>query len=451
MPTPLESDGYVFQIDQPERIKRIKQDLPVKGFFTEPASIPDLHPPRIGLYFVGFARGQLDMIGIGVHTGTPSTLSARIKIKKVINIRTTRLSELFDDSDASRIIREHIEKQNNVSVNKNVVNNVILRNIVRLFPAIEARLSRLIDIVNGIDFGRDPEKAILFAQQQDALRAAVVGLGVGWVSFEDRWEADDYDDSTTYLDGFSSEDVVATEDDILAHDQRFFGEFLVDDEINVKTTSFTDGKTNILVTMANRNAMEDVLGVDLIYYNELEQSYCLVQYKRMDNKGSSYTYYPSSDGNYNSDMELMEQHTQTFNQHDCHALGENPNELYGNYRIFGSPFFFKFVYSIEFEPFKNKVVPGYYLAFDLWKSFVAECHVTGATIKANHKTLTKHIGPNVFCDLFKKGMIGSRLCSEDAVVETLAECLRANRSAVFAFKPSAIEVDAGPVWTESEG
>jgi hypothetical protein len=433
----LRMDGYIIQVDQPERVTRIRRDLPVRGFFTDTVSIPDLSPPRMGLYLVGFARGQIDLIGIGVHTGTPSTLSARIKIKKIIEIGKIKLADIFVDSDIAKLIKTDIESKNNVRVAANVINN-ILRIIAKKRSDRVDEINRLVDIVNGIDFDSDASKAELFAQQQDALHAAVMGLGVGWHGFEDQWEPDDYGDATTYLDGFHNEAVTAREDIILAHDQRFFGKFVNDDDINISTTSFTDGKTNILVTMANRTRIEQVFGVDLVYYNEIDDSYCMVQYKRMTkgSKGSgSYTYYPHHDGNYKKDMALMQKHTETFNQYDSAALGNQPNNRYSNYRLFASPLFFKFVYSIQFEPFKNKVTPGYYLSYDLWKSYVDECEVTGETVKACANTLKKHIGPNLFCDLLKRGMIGSRRCSVDAVVDTLGECLRNNRSAVFAYKP----------------
>jgi len=426
--------GFIFQIDQPARIDAIKRSLPVRGFFTEPASIPDLNPPKLGLYMIGFARGQIDKIGIGVHTGTPSTLSARIKIKKVVSLpNEILLTDALGDSDAENIIRDIIVSQNQVVIDENIINGII-RYIVRMFPRLEEDLNKIITIVNGIDFSENKEKSALFAIQQDALRAAILGLGVSWQSFEDRWEPDNYDDDITYLDGFP-ELGLSTEDDIIPHELQFFPNFVKYEKVNLKTVSFTDGKTNVLITMANRNAFEDVFGVDLIYYNEETNSYCFIQYKRMEKGKTTFAYYPSSDKNYQKDMDLMEKHTETFNKYDTSEIEGDLNGLYSNYRMFGGPFFFKFVYSVDFEPFKNKIAPGFCVPFDMWKSFVNECKNNGETLKAATNTLHKHIGPNHFCDLLKRGMIGSRACSTEAVIETLDQCLKGNRSAVFAFKP----------------
>lgn len=76
----LLEDGFVFQIDQPERVVQIGRSISYRRYFTQPASIPDLKPPKLALYLVGSTRDHADMLGIGVNTGTTTTQSARIKI-----------------------------------------------------------------------------------------------------------------------------------------------------------------------------------------------------------------------------------------------------------------------------------------------------------------------------------------------------------------------------------
>lgn len=293
-------------------------------------------------------------------------------------------------------------------------------------------------MVNGIDFDRDLHKSEIFAQQQDALRASIDGLGIKYPSYEDNWELDTYDDSKTYLDGFFTEDVVATEDEIINHDMKFFSDFKEEDGYHIKTNVFSDENNKILVTMVNRNAIEQVLGVDLVYYNEEAESFTLVQYKRMtkSDKGKTFSYYPGSDGNYEKDIGLMQTHTDTLHKIETDRIGENLNKYYDDYRGFGSPFFFKFTNSVIFKPFHNSVIQGFYLPFDMWMSFVEDRKRIGKTLVASSKALNKYIGVNTFCWLLKIGIIGSRRCSVDEITNVMAECIRNNRSVVFAYKPS---------------
>lgn len=438
----LQGDGYVFQIDEPARVREIENSIFVRKYFTEGASIPDLHPPRVGLYLVGLSRDKADMLAIGVSTGTTQTGSARIKIKKIVRFDQSSLADIIPDDDFGKKLRRTIIKQNKLPVGSGTFNSM-LRNIERIFPEIVPRIDKLVKIANGIDFDADAQKATLFAQQQDALRSAFAGFSLRRPGYEDEWEPDEYDESLTYLDGFQDHNSAehVTEDDIAIHDHAYFPGFVNDDKYHLKTNAFTDGQNTILVTMANRNAIEDVLGIDLIYYNEFSEAFCLVQYKRMNKKGGRYTYYTSSDGNYEKDIRLMTAHTATFESIEKAYIGNDLNICYDSYRLFGSPFFFKFSGSSQFYPFHNKVIPGHYLSFDMWQALARESEQKGITLKASAETLTKFISPNEFCELLKRGMIGSRRCSADAVVQVLAECLRGNRSVVFAHKPALINQD----------
>lgn len=435
MVLPLREAGFVFQIDEQQRVKEINNSLQYRKYFTESASIPDLHPPKIGLYLIGFARDRFDALAIGVSTGVTQTQSARIKLKRLIKFPQTSLKDIIPDDDFGKKIRKLIVEQNKVKVQSGTF-NAMIRNIARLFPDRVPEIDNLINIANGIDFDKDPKKASLFAQQQDAMRTGLSGFNLKVPAYEDAWELDEYEGSLAYIDGYQTlgEYELVTEDEIANHDLQYFPDFVHSDKYHIKTNAFTDGNDIVLVSMANRNAIEDVLGVDLVYYDEVAESFCLVQYKRMIQHSGKFVYYPSSDGNYKKDMKLMKSHTATFKEIEKAHIGSKFNRMYDNYRIFDGHFFFKFARSINFEPFHNRVIPGYYIPFDMWVSLVEECKDKNSTLKACAETLTKFIATKEFCELLKRGMIGSRRCSADSVVQVMAECLRGNRSVVFAHK-----------------
>lgn len=430
----LKKRGYIIQINQSERVIDIKARLQDAKYFTETVSIPDLKPRKLGLYLIGFSPGQVDLLAIGVNTGTPSTLSARIKIKRAVQFESILMRDLISTEGMGPAIRNKIETEFNAPVAAPAFNEM-LRRIIRRNEDLTEEIEKLIKIANGIKFNDDVARAEIFCQQQDALSAALKIASIKIPSLEDMWEPDEYENKSTYLGGFTDpeESQYVTEDQILAHDQMFFPDFYSSPTHEVATKAFSDGKVTILITAANRTKLEKILGVDFIYFNSYEKSFCFVQYKRMTNTKSSFSYYPSQDSNYDKDISLMERHTSSLSEFESEQLGEPINALYKNYRVFGSPFFFKFVRSLQFHPFQNSVTEGQYISFDMWLSLVKELQEEGRTIKASASTLSKHLTSNEFCNLLKRGLIGTRECSNSAIRRVLKESLTASKSVIFAY------------------
>ncbi|MCW9035006.1 MAG: hypothetical protein OQJ97_12365 [Rhodospirillales bacterium] len=429
-------DGFFFQFDEPERVKSIKDNLLYKKYFTENASLPDLKPEKLGIYLLGFARNKVDAFALGVKTGTTATQSVRIKLKQVTQFAQIDLDDILPNTQVGQLTKSQILKQNKIRLGSGVLKAAIDRLII-LRPEIEHKLNKLIQITNGISFDDHPDKARLFALQRDALQSAAKAFGLKTIGYEDLWEPDEYEESLTYNDGiFVPDEIHLTEDDILIHDQKYFDKFALIDEYHFKTNVFSDGNREILVTMANRNELERVLGVDLIFYNEEIESFCLVQYKRMSKtKSNRFVYYPNSDKNYKSDIRKMKEFTRELAIIEREEIGRNLNSTYSNFKAFSSPFFFKFCKSIQFAPFENNVIQGQYLSYDLWASYARECKETGQTLKASQDVLRKHLSEKTFNDFLKNGLIGSRRASSDTITSIISDCLRADRAVVFTRKP----------------
>lgn len=395
----------------------------------------------MALYFVGFQRGSISAIGIGVKTGTPSTGTSRIKIKRLVRLSgDPQISEFLDASDSSKALASRYIASNEANVEFGVA-NAVLRDIVAKNKSIKEKIETLIRIANGIDFDADKYRSSLFSEQQDALRSALKAFNVKIPNYEDGWEYDSYTDSSTYLDGFDNEftEEMMTEDDIINHDSKFFGDYVSVGSVNVKTKAFSDGNNTILVTMENRNAVEDVLGVDMVYYNENEESFCFIQYKRMkrNKKGTAYSYYPSSDGNYQKDIETMSKHSSDIEDWESIMSGSELED----FRLIDCNFWFNFVKSHNFEPIRNQAMPGMYVPISAWNSFISTCAKRNETPKACSETMKRNLSSDEFTSLYKKGLIGTRYCTVDSIISVLSECIKGNRSAVFVYKVNGTSSD----------
>jgi len=436
----LNHQGYIVQIDEPERVIQIREALAAKHYFTENVSVRDVKPGSVGLYLIGYDRGQIDMAALGVPTGTPSTGSARIKLKRVVELGSVKIRDLIIKTELANTIHRRIVKENNVNIKSGIFNEMLDR-LIKKNPSKKREIEELIRLANGIDFHEQPKKAEIFAMQQDSLSAAFKASRIRIPGAEDFWEPDEFNDGSTYLDGFIdfAAGQHATEDEILQHDTQYFGGFSSSGTRHIATRVFSDGKTRLFVTMANRTKLERVLGVDLIYFSERHNSISLVQYKRMTKRGTTFVYYPRSDRNYRKDMSLMKQHTETIKKIERAKIGNPLNAHASNYRIFNSPFFFKFVNSVQFSPMKNTVIHGYYVSFDLWKAVESEHKENEQTLVATASTLERHLGANEFCALLNRGLIGSRHASSRDIKKVIADCLKQERSVVFARETKLIE------------
>jgi hypothetical protein len=72
------------------------------------------------------------------------------------------------------------------------------------------------------------------------------------------------------------------EDTVIEHDARWIPGWTMDSSDVTGRAVFTQGREELQVFTANKQPLEQLFGVDLIYLNETRRSIVMVQYKMME-------------------------------------------------------------------------------------------------------------------------------------------------------------------------
>lgn len=173
---------------------------------------------------------------------------------------------------------------------------------------------------------------------------------------------------------------------------------------------------------ANRTALEQALGVDLIYINLTQKNTVMVQYKMLEQNENSkqrdWIYYP--DEKMNDELARM----QYFNR----SLGADGNE----YRLNESAFYLKFVKRNA--ALKNGSI---ILPIDHYQKIIHSSRARGPRkgIRISYNQLKgQYLRQGPFVGLIQSGYIGSYSKTTDALRVLINEIIKGNRAVVTAIQ-----------------
>tara|TARA_E500000318_G_scaffold30038_1_gene29892 strand:+ start:51 stop:1400 length:1350 start_codon:yes stop_codon:yes gene_type:complete len=220
-----------------------------------------------------------------------------------------------------------------------------------------------------------------------------------------------------------------SEDDIARWDVRHIPGYEILDEHVFGHYLLTDGKTNLLTFHANKNALENTIGVDLIYYSEKNNSFVLVQYKMGEWDGTDFIFrFPNQQ--LSEEISRMNRTSTYLDAHSTSSSGAY------EYRINPNPFFLKFCPRDDFQPDFHEQVKGMIIPLDLWK--MIENDTTGKFLGPREgkvlsfKNCPRYFDNTHFISMIKGGWIGTTSASSDFLQEVISELLDSNKSVIFA-------------------
>ena len=265
-----------------------------------------------------------------------------------------------------------------------------LRALVELRPELEMVIAglrnRLTDVIL-----RGPSYDTI-AMEKDGL-----GLALNFLNF-DRSRLREWRTSDSEPDGFLSGLPYATlrEDQVLAHDMGHFGEWEIVRTSAVGAVHFQSHESELTVVNVNRTPVEEVLGVDLVYYHERYQALVLVQYKRMTREDElGHIYRP--DSNLDDEIRRMKQ---------IPSDPPDPLDAY-SYRLGPGICYLKLCEEVTFDPYSRDLIPGLYLPLEYFEACanVAVGPKGGAVY--GYSTVPRHLNNTQFTHLVQDGWIGS--------------------------------------------
>lgn len=211
------------------------------------------------------------------------------------------------------------------------------------------------------------------------------------------------------------------EDAMIVFDRDHFAGWTPLRDSLVGEVTYTSEVGQVTVFVANRTPVEQVLGVDLIYYHHDYRAYTLVQYKRMDSESG---YRPDSDRSLESEVQRM-----MSVQASCSPSATGLE----SYRLNAYPFYVKLCVP-RLPVGQSGLVQGMYLHLDHFQLLLNSSTATGPRggRVLTYDNVVRYLTNTQFIELVQGGWIGSRDVSTTDITELVRTALDSGRSVVAA-------------------
>ena len=166
---------------------------------------------------------------------------------------------------------------------------------------------------------------------------------------------------------------------------------------------FDIGDRKLEVFNVNRHQIEEDLGVDLLYRNDVFDAWTLVQYKIMNEGYAKHRYY-RTDAAFDRGLKKMKR----FRTEEPDSW----NIEYGrdSYRLCGDGFYFKLCARVQTEQLSSELLPGMYLPRQFVEAILADPTLRGPQGGRiiSFENAARHLTNTLFADLVRDGWIGTR-------------------------------------------
>ena len=232
--------------------------------------------------------------------------------------------------------------------------------------------------------------------------------------------------------------VTDTEDDVIAEDLRRFDK---DGELTMLSSSaarFVDGEFALTILNVNRKPIEHALGVDLVYWDETNNTFTLLQYKRLTRNQTLRHGREQPDWTFTRRGEVEA-------QLGLMLLPTNNSASSQDWRLSSSPFWFKFVRTKDFTAGDPQVLRGMYVSAEFLRIALNDRSLmTGPRggFEISYAN-TRYIPHDTFVDLVRRGFLGTMATATSKVFEII-ESLSDGREVILALRTRIRRVPEKP-------
>lgn len=260
------------------------------------------------------------------------------------------------------------------------------------------------------------------------------------------WTPTDGDPAPLFLQGLA--EVKTPEDAMLISDLSTFPGFRAFDKTQfamVRFTSQRDPIRKLSVLMANRFALEEQTGADLLYYNETYKSFVLVQYKAMEKPNEHHEFRWKDGDQLAKEIAQMDITLATLS-------GIKNESTPDSFRFHDNPFFLKICPRFNFNPDDKGLYPGMYFPLEYWKLLASDDVTLGPKggRVINFRTTKRRLSNSEFVTIVAGAWVGTTIPQSAALEPIIEEILKSNRTLTFAVKSDDPddEGDAVERWLE---
>ncbi len=240
------------------------------------------------------------------------------------------------------------------------------------------------------------------------------------------WDYDESEKPLSFLDGIAQ--VRLREDSMIINDLSNIPGFDLIKSTKYSSSVFENDKTRLTVLLANRLPLEELLGTDLIYFNEDFKCFIMVQYKTMEKEGDKFVFrLPNLQ--FTEEISRMDSIIQSLKS-------TKGNGFIHDYRFNENPFFVKICPKLEFAPDNVGLSSGMYMPLDYIKMLETdECikgERGGKTI--SYDNVGRYLDNTGFKTIIEGGWIGTNQNQSLLIEKIIKGILENGKTAVLAIK-----------------
>lgn len=299
----------------------------------------------------------------------------------------------------------------------------LLNVLSQLAPRISTHLSLYSD-ARRKRIAKLPEKAReILAEQKEAVATAMSIAGIEREELRN-WDLPEATAPASYLDGLAQ--VRLREDPMIINDSQVFPGFEAIKSTPFNSVVFESDWRTLTVLITNRQALENQLGVDLIYYNETFQAFLMVQYKAMEKEGEQHVF-RLPDSGLTDEINRMKGVLAELRK--CKRSG-----VVDSYRFCENPFFLKICPRLVFDPDNVGLVRGMYLPLDYWDLISESEHVRGSRGGRfiSYSNVRRYLDNSSFASVAANAWVGTTITQSEELATLIRSSLEMGRSIVFA-------------------
>jgi hypothetical protein len=401
------------------------------GYFAEPVpKVSNIGRQSGHIVFVCTEKNEISYVAKGQAITSAGSGLRRLSLHDIIPLtHSISLRDLAKKSPKQ--IQTRLKKRLNDGGLATQPQSQYLIDKLSGFPELEDFLTPYSNKIKNVVAGYPESTREILAGQQEAVASALSLAGFSRDEIPSWRPPKKNEDRANFLSGMGG--VRLHEDQMIINDLSTIPGFQETSELVPHATaakSFeNEAGVRVDTILANKLPLEQVLGVDLIYYNEYYSSFIMVQYKVMEENSSGDDYY-------RPDVQLKEEIKRMeimLNLLTSSSSSENGPKAF---RFDTNPFFLKLCPRMTFCPDVKRPIKGMYLPLGYWKLLEADSSVVGPRggISVTFNNADRYFSNTIFAEILEKSWVGTSPSQSNQLQPIIRDILKSGRAVLLAVK-----------------
>jgi hypothetical protein len=437
--------GLIIFFDE-ERRQDLLKERSEGGYetFSDALSVPDWELGKLGLALLSFSGTTIDYLAIVSRGRRVATSKYRVEFSKILDLHSVDVDVVSQALNAN--LKHHFIRSSQGLGSKIPVKtwNNVIEVIKKQRPDTARDIDRLCTLQDISSYRFSGEATDILLQEREAigialdifsgsnkLRKDVIG---SWAP--EREQISEINEElmeaklkkptpgfSSFLSGIETRHL--QEESALQHD--LFSWDGITPMHDAGISIFNQGERKLEVIYANRNSLENTLGVDLIYYNEAYNSFMLVQYKLMKEENHEFVYRP--DQQLNDELERMETFCKSF-------IASNKIIKHEDIRLNTDGFMLKLVPNHGIKPVAGELIKGMYVTREYMNFLIGANGPKGVKggAKITFGNSPRYLTNTEFSQSVNRGWIGTRGVQSETLRKLIKQFYETGRAVLVAYE-----------------